>query len=86
MQTSTTIVYVGIREGELNLKRVNFFTDGCADQYTSRRNAYFVGALAEGTMVITHNYAPTASFKTMVDAHGARQLMTFSSCSPPSIR
>jgi hypothetical protein len=61
----------GIREGELNLKRVNFFTDGCADQYTSRPNAYFVGALAEGTnMVITHNYAPTASFKTMVDGQG----------------
>lgn len=55
----------------LNLKRVNIFTDGCAEQYKSRKNAYFVGALAEDTnMVITHNYAPTASFKTMVDGQG----------------
>jgi hypothetical protein len=55
----------------LNLKRVNLFTDGCGEQYKSRRNAYFVGALAEErNMIITHNYAPTASFKTMVDGQG----------------
>ena len=53
------------------LKRVNIFTDGCAEQYKSRRNAYFVGQLAETTgMIVTHNYAPTASFKTMVDGQG----------------
>ena len=41
----------------LNLKRINIFTDGCAEQYKSRRNAYFVAALAEDTgMIVTHNY------------------------------
>lgn len=55
----------------LNLRRVNIFTDGCGEQYKSRRAAYFVGALAEErNMVVTHNYAPTASFKTMVDGQG----------------
>ena len=55
----------------LDLKRVNIFTDGCAEQYKSRRNAYFVAALAEETnMTVTHNFAPTASFKTMVDGQG----------------
>ena len=55
----------------LSLKRINIFTDGCAEQYKSRRNAYFVAALAEDTgMIVTHNYAPTASFKTMVDGQG----------------
>lgn len=55
----------------LNLNRINIFTDGCAEQYKSRRNAYFVAALAENyDVVVTHNYAPTASFKTMVDGQG----------------
>ena len=37
----------------------------------SRRNAYFVASLAGDTnMTVTHNYAPTASFKTMVDGQG----------------
>ena len=56
---------------DLNLSRINIFTDGCAEQYKSRRNAYFVAALAEDfNVVVTHNYAPTASFKTMVDGQG----------------
>ena len=56
---------------QLNLTRINIFTDGCAEQYKSRRNAYFVAALAEDyDVVVTHNYAPTASFKTMVDGQG----------------
>ena len=55
----------------LDLKRVNIFTDGCAEQYKSRRNGYFLTSLAEDTgMTVTHNYAPTASFKTMVDGQG----------------
>ena len=55
----------------LQLNRVNIFTDGCAEQYKSRRNAYFVAALAEeNNITVTHNFAPTASFKTMVDGQG----------------
>ena len=55
----------------LDLKRINIFTDGCAEQYKSRRNGYFLTSLAEDTgMTVTHNYAPTASFKTMVDGQG----------------
>ena len=55
----------------LELNRVNIFTDGCAEQYKSRRNAYFVAALAEeNNITVTHNFAPTASFKTMVDGQG----------------
>ena len=55
----------------LGLERVNIFTDGCAEQYKSRRNAYFLTSLAEDTgTTVTHNYAPTASFKTMVDGQG----------------
>ena len=55
----------------LNLNRINIFTDGCAVQYKSRRNAYFVAALAKDyNVVVTHNYAPTASFKTMEDGQG----------------
>ena len=55
----------------LDLTRVNIFTDGCAEQYKSRRNAYFIAALAdENDITVTHNFAPTASFKTMVDGQG----------------
>ena len=55
----------------LDLKRTNIFTDGCAEQYKSRRNGRFLTSLAEDTgMTVTHNYAPTASFKTMVDGQG----------------
>ena len=55
----------------LNLNKINIFTDGCAEQYKSRRNTYFVAALAEDyNVVVTHNYAPTVSFKTMVDGQG----------------
>ena len=55
----------------IELERVNTFTDGCAEQYESRRNAYFLTSLAEDVGVtVTHNYAPTASFKTMVDGQG----------------
>ena len=47
------------------------FTDGCAKQYKSRKNAYCIAELAqEFKIIITHNYAPTASFKTMVDGQG----------------
>ena len=55
----------------LDIKQFNMFTDGCAEQYKSRRNAYFIAELAiEQNMTVTYstnNYAPTASFKTMVD-------------------
>jgi hypothetical protein len=55
----------------LAIKQLNIFTDGCAEQYKSRRNAYFIAELAmEHQITVTHNYAPTASFKTMVDGQG----------------
>jgi hypothetical protein len=55
----------------LSVKQLNIFTDGCAEQYKSRRNAYFIAELAmEHQITVTHNYAPTASFKTMVDGEG----------------
>jgi hypothetical protein len=55
----------------LGIKRLNIFTDGCAEQYKSRRNAYFIAELAkEYSITVTHNFAPTASFKTMVDGQG----------------
>ena len=55
----------------LGIKRLNVFTDWCAEQYKSRRNAYFIAELAkEYSITATHNFAPTASFKTMVDGQG----------------
>ena len=58
-------------ESSGDLKKVHFFTDGCGEQYKSRRTAYFVAEIAkEMDMIVTHNYAPTASFKTMVDGQG----------------
>ena len=58
-------------ESSGNLKKLNFFTDGCSEQYKSRRTAYFVAEIAkEMDVVVTHNYAPTASFKTMIDGQG----------------
>lgn len=55
----------------LDIQRLNIFTDGCAEQYKSRRNAYFIAELAkEYSITVTHNFAPTASFKTMVDGQG----------------
>lgn len=58
-------------ESSGNLKKLNLFTDGCGEQYKSRRTAYFVAEMArEMDMIVTHNYAPTASFKTMVDGQG----------------
>ena len=55
----------------LDINQLNIFTDGCAEQYKSRRNAYFISELAmEYNITVTHNYAPTASFKTMVDGQG----------------
>ena len=58
-------------ESSGNLKKLNLFTDGCGEQYKSRRTAYFVAEIArEMDMIVTHNYAPTASFKIMVDGQG----------------
>ena len=55
----------------LDITRLNIFTDGCAEQYKSRRNALFIAELAKDyTLTVTHNFAPTASFKTMVDGQG----------------
>ena len=55
----------------IGIQRSNIFTDGCAEQYKSRRNAYFIAELAkEYSITVTHNFAPTASFKTMVDGQG----------------
>lgn len=55
----------------LDITRLNIFTDGCAEQYKSRRNALFIAELAKDyTITVTHNFAPTASFKTMVDGQG----------------
>ena len=53
----------------LSLEQLNIFTDGCAEQYKSRRNAYLIGDIVtENNILARHNYAPTASFKTMVAA------------------
>lgn len=59
---------MGSRE---KLTKINFFTDSCGEQYKSRRTAHFIAEFAkEMDIVVTHNYAPTASFKTMVDCQG----------------
>ena len=65
------IVKKYMTENPDTLKKLNFFTDGCGEQYKSRRTAYFIAEIAkELDMIVTHNYAPTASFKTMVDGQG----------------
>jgi hypothetical protein len=64
----------------LKIERINVFTDGCAEQYKSRRNAYFIAELAkELHTIVTHNFAPTASFKTMVDGQGDLTKSTYRS-------
>lgn len=56
---------------EIDFERVNIFTDGCAEQYKIRRNAYLLADLAiELNITFTHNYALTALFKTMMDGLG----------------
>lgn len=65
------IVTKYMRESKEKLRKLNFFTDGCGEQYKGRRTAYFVAEIAkECDLIVTHNYAPTASFKTMVDGQG----------------
>jgi hypothetical protein len=52
----------------VGIKRLTIFTDGCAEQYKSRRNAYFIAELAkEYSITVANNFVTTASFKTMVD-------------------
>ena len=65
------IVKKYMMESSEKLKKLNFFTDGCGEQYKSRRTAHFIAEFAkEMDIIVTHNYAPTASFKTMVDGQG----------------
>ena len=36
-----------MRDTHLSIQNLNIFTDGCAEQYKSRRNAYFIAELAQ---------------------------------------
>lgn len=55
----------------LRLKRLNVFTDGCGEQYKNRRVAWLIAWLAYLLgIIIGHFYAPTATFKTLVDGQG----------------
>ena len=49
------------------------YTDGCPDQYKSRLNAIMVGGFCDkfGLEKYIHHSAPTASFKTNLDAFGS---------------
>lgn len=68
-----SIRYLKSRFGEEAVKRMVGYTDGCPDQYKSRRNAVMVGRLCdeEGLEEYLHYFAPTASFKTNIDAFGS---------------
>ena len=54
------------------VRRLVGYTDGCPDQYKSRRNAIMVARVCDelGLDEYLHHFAPTASFKTNVDAFG----------------
>lgn len=55
----------------LELEKLNVFTDGCGEQYKNRRNAWLIAWLAFILrIIIAHLYAPTATFKTLVDGQG----------------
>jgi hypothetical protein len=67
-----TIEYLIGRFGREAIKYLVGYTDGCPDQYKSRRNAVMVARLCDelGLEEYLHHFAPTASFKTNVDAFG----------------
>ena len=67
------IRYLKTKFGQDAVKHLVGYTDGCPDQYKSRKNAVMVGRLCdeEGLDVYLHHFAPTASFKTIVDAFGS---------------
>lgn len=67
------IRYLKSTYGENMVKHLIGYTDGCPDQYKSRKNAVMVGRLCdeEGLDEYLHHFAPTASFKTNVDAFGS---------------
>jgi hypothetical protein len=67
-----TIEYLTNRFGTEATKYLVGYTDGCPDQYKSRRNAIMVARLCDelGLEEYLHHFAPTASFKTNVDAFG----------------
>lgn len=67
------IRYLKTRFGDDAVKYLVGYTDGCPNQYKSRRNAVMVGTLCdeEGLEEYLHHFAPTASFKTIVDAFGS---------------
>lgn len=50
---------------KLPFERIYCFTDGCAEQYKSRRNAYFVSTAAKefNVKLFMHVFAPTSCFK-----------------------
>lgn len=68
-----SIRYLKSRYGADSVKYLVGYTDGCPDQYKSRRNAVKVGRLCdeEGLEEYLHYFASTASFKTNVDAFGS---------------
>ena len=67
-----TIKYLIAKFGADAVRRLVGYTDGCPDQYKSRRNAIMVARVCDelGLDEYLHYFAPTASFKTNVDAFG----------------
>ena len=67
------IEYLQRRFGKEEIKSLVGYTDGCPDQYKSRRNALIVGEFCDKNDLeeYIHVFAPTASFKTNVDAFGS---------------
>ena len=61
-------------EFRLIFDSVGIFSDGCAEQYKNRYNAYYIGMMAfwytSSLKWFIHNYAPTASFKVNTDGQG----------------
>ena len=67
------VVYLKGRFGDEAVKYMVGYTDGCPDQYKSRLNAIMVGGFCDsfGLEEYLHHFAPTASFKTKIDAFGS---------------
>ena len=67
------IEYLQRRFGKDAVKYMVGYTDGYPDQYKSRLDAIMVGDFCDafGFEEYVHHFAPTASFKTNVDAFGS---------------
>jgi hypothetical protein len=67
------VEYLQERFGKEAVKYMVGYTDGCPDQCKSRLNAIMVGSFCDSFRLeeYIHHFAPTASFKTNVDAFGS---------------